>query len=794
MERIATEVRKVVKGTGYRLEMFTEAGNKTLDDREARRFFLKPSNIMITIDEKVKTLKLHKPDSVELDEINDLRITLQSIANKNRWNFDLRTFGHTLKPKDYVHQAVKSMNDEELAMKNMAEGMSPMSGSSRSSYQLHDNKVKLIVRHTKPIDEEVRGSRSRHIKALFIENGAGERFQYPHKHLAGARAMARHVSMGGVPHDDVGIHIAGLSEEYAQVQKFLRYARSPKFVSEETGNAVEAVKERYVNIKEQLVALTSVKNYGQAVESIDNTVRETTDEKVTELKNMFTTREFPESLEESLPLISKIIEYRVKPQLSVGDQLKDIDLLRSKAEEAEFHTPSAGQDEYSSANIMKFASIRDEISYKIRELSALIKDDLLSAFLARTGEKMQDEDASISSEEVDIVKTVMQRAGAEGLFSKKASADAAAGPSIDDENPEEMPDDMYAPEGKQFESWLEDVASDKALFETVKISEDDFVDFSRAVADAKQRMTNLPRMSDGSPLIRKIKGMCEEVATEYDLKAEDVYSALSGEEVINEGEPRQYKGDGTDAMVVKDGEVKVIDAEELEGALVDGWELAESTDDEMWGMADEITVDKDIPLAGDSIWMDQADQPVDSVHVSTISIIKGNEADVDSGYINVEVSHDGPYQIYTDSGFEEAISKIIGHEVMWSEQGMQDDGHAHLEGNLSDEDRDQGQKDAGYWDDDSEYDADPALETRNRVKHLAGVKPVIEDDETDDEEEQIDEAQSEAQKAAFQKMLDAKNGKKEETDDDDDNDDDGDDKVSETLDRVKHLVKHLAGV
>ena len=106
---------------------------------------------------------------------------MQSIANKNRWNFDLRTFGHTLKPKDYVHQAVKSMNDEELAMKNMAEGMSPMSGSSRSSYQLHDNKVKLIVRHTKPIDEEVRGSRSRHIKALFIENGAGERFQYPHK-------------------------------------------------------------------------------------------------------------------------------------------------------------------------------------------------------------------------------------------------------------------------------------------------------------------------------------------------------------------------------------------------------------------------------------------------------------------------------------------------------------------------------------------------------------------------------------------------------------------------------------
>ena len=790
MENIATEVRKVVKGTGFRLEMFSANGNKTLDDREARRFFLKPFNVMITLDEILKTIKLHKPDSVELDEIENLRKTLQSIATKNRWNFDLRTFGHTLKPKDYVHQAVKSMNDEELAMKNMAEGMSPMSGSSKSSYQLHDNKVKLIVRHTKSIDEEVRGSRSRHIKALFIENGAGERFQYPHKHLAGARAMARHVSMGGVPHDDVGSHIAGLSEEYAQVQKFLRYARSPKFVSEETGNAVEAVKERYVNIKEQLVALTSVKNYGQAVESIDNTVRETTDEKVTELKDMFTTREFPESLEESLPLIAKIIEYRVKPQPSVGDQLKDIDLLRSKAEEAEFYTPSAGQDEYSSANIMKFASIRDEISYKIRELSALIKDDLLSAFLARTGEKMQDEDVSISSEEVDIIKTVMKQAGNEGLFSKKASADAAAGSSIDDENPEEMPDDMYAPEGKQFESWLEDVASDKALFETVKISEDDFVDFSRAVADAKQRMANLPRMSDGSPLIRKIKGMCEEVATEYDLKAEDVYSALSGEEVINEGEPRQYKGDGSDAMISKDNEVIVIDAEELEDYLADGWILAEDVfneddDDNQAAGNDEpevITVNKDIPLAGDSIWMDDVDKPVDSVHVTTVEITRGFDWDDDDEYpdaLNVYVNHDGPYEIYTDTGFEKAISDIIGNNVKWSEQGMQDNGLAHLEGDRVDN--------AGGMDQDVGKE-----ESINRVKHLAGVDPVIEDNETDDEE-QIDEAQSEAQKAAFQKMLDAKNGKKEETDDDN-NDDDEDDEVSEALDRVKHLVKHLAGV
>ena len=411
-----------------------------------------------------------------------------------------------------------------------------------------------------------------------------------------------------------------------------------------------------------------------------------TDEKVTELKNMFTTREFPESLEESLPLISKIIEYRVKPQPPVGDQLKDIDLLKSKAEEAEFHTPSEGQDEYSSANIMKFASVRDEISYKVRELSAIIKDDLLSSFLSRTGEKMQDEGASISSEEVDIIKTVMQKAGDEGLFAKRTPASTQDdSPSVGDENPEDMPDDLYAPEGRQFESWLDEIASDKALFETVKISEDDFVDFSRAVADAKERMANLPRMSDGSPLIRKIKGMCEEVATEYDLKAEDIYSALSGEEVINEGEPRQYKGDGSDAMVVKDNETIVIDAEELESYLADGWILAETTVNEDNFSEKEITVNKVIPLAGDSIWMDDADEPVDSVHVASIRIRTGDEDDEDDETISVYVEHDGPYQIYTDSGFEKAISKITGYDLGFSEQGMQEDGQAHLEGYLSGE-------------------------------------------------------------------------------------------------------------
>jgi len=673
IENVASEVRKVIKGSGYRLEMFTEQGDQTLDDREARRFFLKPSNIMVTISEEDAILKLHKPDTVELAEIENLHSTLKNLSRKYRLNFDFKSFGHSLKPKDYVHQAIKSINDEELAMKQMAEGMSSMAGSTKSSYQLVDDNVKLIVRHLKPVDETVRGSRSRNIKALFIENGAGERFQYPHIHLAGARAMARHVSMGGTPYDSIGNHVAQLSEDYKKLQRFMRYAKSNNVVNEETSNIIEAIKDRYQDIRKNLSRLTSVRGYTEQVSAIQEDAYEATDDKVTELRNMFTAKTFDESLEETLPLISQILEYRLSKDAkrSSGEKLKDIPSLIQKSENVSFHEPSGAQDEYASANILNFSEPKYEYGYKVRELASLIEDDLLSSFLSNISNnddamealsKLEEKGINSESDAGIIVQNIMTQANEQGIFGKADSADADdSADEFTQQDTEDMPDEFDPPEveSKIFNDWVESVADDKTLFEEVVVSEDTFVDFNRALATAKERMGTLPRMGDGSPLIRKIKGMCEEVGLEYDVKAEDLYSALSGEDVINEGEPRQYKGDGSDAKVYKKDEgVLVIDTAQVDEYLANGWILAEA----------------------------------------------------------------------------------------------------------------------------------PANDELDRVTHLAGIEPVIEDDEADDEAEQIDEAQSEAQKAAFQKMLDAKNGDKEETTEDADADKDDEVEESIELDRVKHLA------
>ena len=89
------------------------------------------------------------------------------------------------------------------------------------------------------------------------------------------------------------------------------------------------------------------------------------------------------------------------------------------------------------------------------------------------------------------------------------------------------------------------------------------------------------------------------------------------------------------------------------------------------------TLNETIKLAGDSIWTDTNNM---SVNVTGINTFKPEWDEADSTYRMVYVEHNGPWDIYTDSGFEKAISKIVGFKVMFTEQGMQENGIASLEG------------------------------------------------------------------------------------------------------------------
>tara|TARA_B100001173_G_scaffold271115_1_gene248897 strand:- start:293 stop:1177 length:885 start_codon:yes stop_codon:yes gene_type:complete len=138
----------------------------------------------------------------------------------------------------------------------------------------------------------------------------------------------------------------------------------------------------------------------------------------------------------------------------------------------------------------------------------------------------------------------------------------------------------------------------------------------------------------------------------------------------------------------------------LYGALEDGnydalAHLAVESAKQKLGMTEENKTIKpqgkqaEIDLAGDSIWDRQGENPA-KVYVMSITIENPYEPggymddDEDDGYRKVDVEHNGPWTIYTDSGFAEGISGLVGFPVDFTEQGMQEDGMASLESTMDD--------------------------------------------------------------------------------------------------------------
>ena len=92
------------------------------------------------------------------------------------------------------------------------------------------------------------------------------------------------------------------------------------------------------------------------------------------------------------------------------------------------------------------------------------------------------------------------------------------------------------------------------------------------------------------------------------------------------------------------------------------------------------TIDKTftVELAGDSIWGYDGAQTV-TVKKIIVETFEDDEDDYMRDYKSIYVEHDTTWNIYTDSGFERAISEALGYTVTFTEQGMQEDGFASME-------------------------------------------------------------------------------------------------------------------
>jgi len=311
-KNVSKRIFDLLTGTDRKFIMGDDSAKKTLNPNEAVRFYVEDLHSLIFVDQANGKVELSASNHADPDAIDQLKNAVKNTAEHYMLGFTVKNFGKKLEPKNFAFMNVEQVD----------ESFSPMSGTSRSSYQ-NTGSARLIIRHSKPVNEEIRGSRSRSIKAIYIENAIGERFQFPMRWLTGARSMARHIAEGGYPHDERGQMILGLCEQYASLRKFVRHANGQGFINEETSDLVEMANTR----SEEILRAIRTNNF-EAIKYQPVQLSETDD--VSEITNKFTRHTVSQAVESAAPFLYSMVKEREQVEVSQKALRDLVDLVDSK--------------------------------------------------------------------------------------------------------------------------------------------------------------------------------------------------------------------------------------------------------------------------------------------------------------------------------------------------------------------------------------------------------------------------------------------------------------------------------
>ena len=375
---VAEKIFRVLKGSGYDLKMYdNNEGSEVADPQQARFFYVQDPNLMVNLDDKNAEIKMHKGPTniVQVQKTLDL---LKNLSKTNLLDFDLREFGKEIKPKNYSFR----LNTNTMSDNIQTEGLSAPIGTPKTSSQ-HLEGAKLLIKHRKPVNEEVPGSRSRNIKALYVENADGERFKYPFIHLNGARAMTRHVQAGGTPYDEVGQSITGMSEQLSKIREVLNVMRRSPAVQEQAGSVMSSLLARQDRLRETVKRLTTAEGYRTYAETYTVPVKkEFAQEVLNAMKEKFTVTNVDNRIEELLPFITE-----VNDEENTLEKLRDV--VKSKMASAEFHEPTEKDVD---TMPVQFTNDTMRVAARLALVAKLAKDDEISGYLSRMAAKIRGED------------------------------------------------------------------------------------------------------------------------------------------------------------------------------------------------------------------------------------------------------------------------------------------------------------------------------------------------------------------------------------------------------------------
>ena len=297
----------------------------SIADGETMKVFYN-RNLVDKIDEDSKDewfafLKELKDFAVE----HQLRFDVRDITKSNLTKQDYENLADTNKTVNTDGMSEELNRITKLAGVEKAPVAEGLTGTSKSSFE-NLNKTRLIIRHKGKVDETVPGARSRQIQSLYIENEEGERFKYPMTHLAGARAMQRHVSNGGRPHDEFGEHIVATSEDIAKLNSFSRYVTNKDQLNDNAGDIITQTKLKLENLRGYMKNIAKQSHYEAAsndFKTADEQVLD--DETVNKLREKFTMKNLDNRVEDALPLINRIMSELETTTEQPVEEFKDKD-------------------------------------------------------------------------------------------------------------------------------------------------------------------------------------------------------------------------------------------------------------------------------------------------------------------------------------------------------------------------------------------------------------------------------------------------------------------------------------
>lgn len=311
----------------------SDEDNKAVNDEQKARFFNFNFRTYDGALHGIITVSIIDGKSIDISFTTDIARTFKSQEHELEWtNFlrGMRQFARrnmmTFNVKDITKSNLTKRDLQQRADKQkslsdkrpVSEGVQ-WSGTTRTSIQ-DFGPVRLLVRHSEAVNEEIPGARSRKIDSMFIETNRGERFRVPYNKLSLGRALAQHIAHEGYMHDDAGQQIVAMVEEMNNLAFFVRHTKNRQFEDIETRKMIEAAAQRYNQLRGTMLGLGRTSKYQQFAENFTVADNSALDYDINELKERFVKRILDDRVTAALPYV--YAAYQTRP-ISETEKLAD---------------------------------------------------------------------------------------------------------------------------------------------------------------------------------------------------------------------------------------------------------------------------------------------------------------------------------------------------------------------------------------------------------------------------------------------------------------------------------------